>query len=186
MSLFAELTNSVNAVRPGRTKMRNYDLPLLVASFTLVAIGLLMVYSASIALADGPRYANYGRYYFVVRHGLFVAVGLLISSLVLTVPFAARVHHIPYDFHRFTRYRLAQMFSAFGAVTIEERGNDLAVIANKIIVATIRQLKVLRLPLLLIGVPASLMSLAIAHVALWFGWGSKLDPLGYGLSARKD
>ena len=86
MSLFAELTNSVNAVRPGRTKMRNYDLPLLVASFTLVAIGLLMVYSASIALADGPRYANYGRYYFVVRHGLFVAVGLLISSLVLTVP----------------------------------------------------------------------------------------------------
>ena len=86
MSLFAELTNSVNAVRPGRTKMRNYDLPLLVASITLVAIGLLMVYSASIALADGPRYANYGRYYFVVRHGLFVAVGLLISSLVLTVP----------------------------------------------------------------------------------------------------
>ena len=86
MSLFAELTNSVNAVRPGRTKMRSYDLPLLVASFTLVAIGLLMVYSASIALADGPHYANYGRYYFVVRHGLFVAVGLLISSLVLTVP----------------------------------------------------------------------------------------------------
>ena len=58
MSLFAELTNSVNAVRPGRTKMRNFDLPLLVASFTLIAIGLLMVYSASIALADGPRYAN--------------------------------------------------------------------------------------------------------------------------------
>jgi cell division protein FtsW len=86
MSLFAELTNSVNAVRPGRTTMRNYDLPLVVASLTLVAIGLLMVYSASIALADGPRYANYGRYYFVVRHALFVMVGLFIASLVLTVP----------------------------------------------------------------------------------------------------
>ncbi len=86
MSLFAELTNSVNAVRPGRTTMRNYDLPLMVASLTLVAIGLLMVYSASIALADGPRYANYGRYYFVVRHALFVAVGLFLASLVLTVP----------------------------------------------------------------------------------------------------
>ena len=108
------------------------------------------------------------------------------GSLVLTVPFAARVHHIPYDFHRFTRYRLAQMFAAFSAVQIEERGNDLAVIANKIIVATIRQLKVLRSPLLLIGVPASLASLAIAHLALGFGWGSKLDPLGYGLTARKD
>ena len=86
MSLFAELTNSVNAVRPGRTTMRNYDLPLIVASLTLVAIGLLMVYSASIALADGPRYANYGRYYFVVRHALFVVVGLFMASLVLTVP----------------------------------------------------------------------------------------------------
>ena len=86
MSLFAELTNSVNAVRPGRTTMRNYDLPLVVASLTLVAIGLLMVYSASIALADGPRYANYGRYYFVVRHALFVMVGLFMASLVLTVP----------------------------------------------------------------------------------------------------
>ncbi len=86
MSLFTELTNSVNAVRPGRTTMRNYDLPLVVASLTLVAIGLLMVYSASIALADGPRYANYGRYYFVVRHALFVMVGLFIASLVLTVP----------------------------------------------------------------------------------------------------
>ena len=86
MSLFAELTNSVNAVRPGRTTMRNYDLPLMVASLTLVAIGLLMVYSASIALADGPRYANYGRYYFVIRHALFVVVGLFMASLVLTVP----------------------------------------------------------------------------------------------------
>ena len=43
MSLFAELTNSVNAVRPGRTTMRSYDLPLAIASTTLVAIGLLMV-----------------------------------------------------------------------------------------------------------------------------------------------
>ena len=108
------------------------------------------------------------------------------GSLVLTVPFAARVHHIPYDFHRFTRYRLMQLFTAFGDVRIEERGNDLAVIANKIIVATIRQLRPPRLPLLLIGIPASLASLALAHLALWFGWGSKLDPLGYGLTARKD
>jgi SAM-dependent methyltransferase len=108
------------------------------------------------------------------------------GSLVLTVPFAARVHHIPYDFHRFTRYRLEQLFAGFAAVAIEERGSDLAVIANKIIVATIRQATPLRFPLLLVGVPASLAGLALAHLALWFGWGSKLDPLGYGVIARKD
>ena len=89
MSLFAELTNSVNAVRPGRTTMRNYDLPLVVASTILVAMGILMVYSASIALADGPRYANFGRYYFVIRQGVFIAVGLFAVTFALTVPISA-------------------------------------------------------------------------------------------------
>ena len=89
MSLFAELTNSVNAVRPGRTTMRNYDLPLVVASTILVARGILMVYSASIALADGPRYANFGRYYFVIRQGVFIAVGLFAVTFALTVPISA-------------------------------------------------------------------------------------------------
>ncbi len=86
MSLFAELTNSVNAVRPGRTTMRNYDLPLIVAVAALVSIGLLMVYSASIALADGPRYANYGRYHFVIRHAIFAAAGVFAASLLVTIP----------------------------------------------------------------------------------------------------
>ncbi len=55
MSLIADLTASVNAVRPGRTRMRNFDMPLAIAASTLLLLGLLMVYSASIALADGPR-----------------------------------------------------------------------------------------------------------------------------------
>lgn len=86
MSLFSELTTSVNAVRPGRTRMRNYDAPLVLASATLVLLGLLMVYSASIALADGPRYASYGRFYFVIRHGLFLALGLLAGAVTLSLP----------------------------------------------------------------------------------------------------
>jgi len=86
MSLFAELTGSVNAVRPGRTRMRNFDMPLVVAATTLLLLGLLMVYSASIALADGPRYASYGRYYFILRHGLFIGTGLVAAMVVITVP----------------------------------------------------------------------------------------------------
>ena len=88
MSLFAELTGSVNAVSPGRTTMRNYDLPLVIATSILVGIGILMVYSAAIALADGPR-ANYGRYSFVLRQSAYVAIGLFVSTMVLTVPMAA-------------------------------------------------------------------------------------------------
>lgn len=86
MSLFADLTTSVNAVRPGRTRMRNYDAPLVLAAATLLLLGLLMVYSASIALADGPRYASYGRYYFVIRHALFLAAGLMAGAVAISLP----------------------------------------------------------------------------------------------------
>ena len=89
MSLFADLTTSVNAVRPNRTNMRNYDPLLMIAVITLVSVGLLMVYSASIALADGPHFANYGRYYFVARHAAFVVIGFLAAALVYTVPIGA-------------------------------------------------------------------------------------------------
>src|SRR5690606_2346598 len=86
MSLFTELTSSVNAVRPGRTTMPSVDVSLLVAASALALFGLLMVYSASIALADGPRYESYGRYYFVMRHGLFLLTGLLAALFAVSIP----------------------------------------------------------------------------------------------------
>jgi cell division protein FtsW len=86
VSLFAELTSSVNAVPPGRTTMRNYDLTLIVATAILVGIGILMVYSAAIALADGPRGQNFSRYSFVLRQSAFALIGTFLATLVLTVP----------------------------------------------------------------------------------------------------
>lgn len=112
------------------------------------------------------------------------------GTLLATVPFSARVHHAPHDFHRFTRYRLAQLFACYKEVMIEERGSDFAVIANKLIVICIRLAKRSRavvwpLPFLLLwSIPAS-VSLAIAHASLRLPMGSKADPLGYGIVARK-
>jgi SAM-dependent methyltransferase len=117
----------------------------------------------------------------VLRHG---------GTLVATVPFSARVHHAPYDFHRFTRYRLSEMFSNFEDVAIEERGDDLAVIANKLIVVCMRLAKSTRksiwpLPFLILAGGAATLALAIAHLSLITGLGSRADPLGYGVFARK-
>lgn len=86
MSLFAELTSGVNAVRPTRTALPTFDRSLLSVALLLSLFGLLMVYSASIALADGPRYESYGRYYFVLRHALFILVGLVAASMAFSVP----------------------------------------------------------------------------------------------------
>lgn len=86
MSVLTDLGSAVNAVRPGRTRMPSFDLGVVCVALALVLFGLLMVYSASIALADGPRYSEYGRYYFVIRHGLFVAVGLVAAAAAFTIP----------------------------------------------------------------------------------------------------
>ena len=86
MSLFADLSSGVNAVRPGRTTMPSFDVSMVIAAAALVLFGLLMVYSASIALADGPRYESYGRFYFVIRHGIFILIGVLCALFAASIP----------------------------------------------------------------------------------------------------
>lgn len=112
------------------------------------------------------------------------------GTLIATVPFSARVHYAPYDFHRFTKYALVGMFASFHDVAIHERGSDLAVIANKLIVVAIRiatpsPWSFLRWPLLLLLLPLALIFLLIAHLALALDLGSKDDPLGYSIVATK-
>jgi SAM-dependent methyltransferase len=116
------------------------------------------------------------------------------APLLLTVPWSARRHHIPFDFHRFTRERLLHILATHGFtdIAVEERGDDIAAIANKLVVLALRTLKsvslknfVLALPFgLFFGALAGLM-LCIAHVSLAFGLGGREDPLGYFCTARK-
>jgi cell division protein FtsW len=47
------------------------------------------VYSASIALPDNPRFADYAPTHFVMRHGIFMALGLVTALVVFQVPMRA-------------------------------------------------------------------------------------------------
>ncbi len=85
MSLFGELTGSVNAVRPSRTRMLNYDAVLVTASIALLLLGLVMVYSASVTLADSPKFANYGNYYFLIRHSIYLMLGLFAAVATFSI-----------------------------------------------------------------------------------------------------
>ncbi|NEN75660.1 putative lipid II flippase FtsW [Pelistega sp. NLN82] len=69
--------------------MRDYDLLLICAIGTLLVFGLIMVFSSSIALGDGPKFVNADRYYFFKRHFLFLAAGIVICMLVtqISMPF---------------------------------------------------------------------------------------------------
>lgn len=116
------------------------------------------------------------------------------GTLILTVPWAARLHHLPHDYYRFTRFGLAAALvnAGFSSLSIEERGSDVAVIANKLVVLTMRLLRppqwrngVWSWPLAVLLAPVTAGFLGAAHIALLFKLGSKEDPLGYGAIATK-
>ncbi len=61
-------------------QVKAFDQPLLFVSLGLMMWGLIMVYSASIAMPDDPKFANYSQTHFLVRHlfalGLSMAAGV--------------------------------------------------------------------------------------------------------------
>ncbi len=117
-----------------------------------------------------------------------------LGSLILTVPWSARLHHLPHDYHRFSGRALESLFatSGFDAIRIEARGNVVAVIANKLLVLVValcsgrKPVQALwRWPAALLLSPVAAAFIAAAHVAVRFRGDETDDPLGYGLVARR-
>ena len=63
-----------------------FDQPLLWVVIALLSWGLVMVYSASIALPDNPRFANYRQTHFLLRHALAMAIGAVAALVAFQVP----------------------------------------------------------------------------------------------------
>ena len=63
-----------------------YDRSLAWAALLLVSLGLVMVYSSSIATAEAGRYTGNNSAYFLLRHSLFLALALSAATAVFLVP----------------------------------------------------------------------------------------------------
>ena len=68
------------------TTLTHFDRPLLCVALALLALGLVMVYSASIALPDSPRFARYAPTHFLARHAVALGLGFVLALLALQVP----------------------------------------------------------------------------------------------------
>ncbi len=69
-----------------RPAMAEYDRSLAWAAFLLVATGLVMVYSASIAIAEGSRFTGNNSAYYLIRQSIFLALALFAATLTFMVP----------------------------------------------------------------------------------------------------
>ena len=63
-----------------------FDQALCGVVVALLAWGLVMVYSASIALPDNPRFANYAPTHFLARHMMYLVFGFVAALLAFQVP----------------------------------------------------------------------------------------------------
>lgn len=81
-----------------RSKMMDYDQPLVWVTVILMLFGMVMVYSASISLPDSPKYANYKNSHFLMRQAMFVGVSLIAGALVFRIPIATWQKYAPYLF----------------------------------------------------------------------------------------
>lgn len=87
---------SVSSGQP--TKLAGFDTTLAWVVVCLLALGLLMVYSASIALPDNPKFSRYLPTHFLVRHVVAIALGLLAALVVVQVPVASWERAAPWLF----------------------------------------------------------------------------------------
>ena len=62
------------------------DMTLLWSGLVLLLIGMVMVYSASIAIAEAGRFTGNHPAYYLVRHGVFLAIGLVAAGFAFQVP----------------------------------------------------------------------------------------------------
>lgn len=81
-----------------RMNAASYDQMLLWVTLILLGLGLVMVYSASIAIAEADKAVGHQSTYYLIRQAIFIAVGLMAAFVTFQVPVAGWQKMAPYLF----------------------------------------------------------------------------------------
>ena len=79
-------------------QVRGFDQPLAWVVVALLMWGLVMVYSASIAMPDNPKFAKYTHTYFLMRHAMWVAMSFVAALIAFQVPMSVWEKYAPWLF----------------------------------------------------------------------------------------
>ncbi len=79
-------------------QVRGFDQPLAWVVVALLMWGLVMVYSASIAMPDNPKFAKYTHTYFLLRHAMWVVMSFVAALIAFQMPVATWEKYAPWLF----------------------------------------------------------------------------------------
>jgi len=88
----------VNVTSSQPSRVMGFDQPLVWLTLSLLAMGLVMVYSATIALPDSPRFSNYTPTFFFTRHLMAIIIAVAVSAVVTQIPMATWERMAPWLF----------------------------------------------------------------------------------------
>ncbi len=80
------------------TKVMGFDQPLMWVVISLLLLGLVMVYSASIALPDSPKYAAYAPTHFFMRHLMSLSLAIVAAGVITQIPMSTWERAAPWLF----------------------------------------------------------------------------------------
>jgi cell division protein FtsW len=86
------------APKPRNAPVAEYDTVLSWIVIALLALGTVMVYSSSIATAEAAKATGYQQSYYLVRHSLYVLLGLIAGAVVFQIPSRTWQNFAPYLF----------------------------------------------------------------------------------------
>ncbi|MDO9283060.1 MAG: putative lipid II flippase FtsW [Methylotenera sp.] len=81
-----------------RINTPSYDQGLLWVTLILLGLGLVMVYSSSIAIAEADRVVGHNSSYYLVRQAIFLVISLSAAFVVFNIPVAWWQKMAPYLF----------------------------------------------------------------------------------------
>ncbi|HOB92601.1 MAG TPA: putative lipid II flippase FtsW [Aquabacterium sp.] len=80
------------------TRIAGFDTALVWCVVAMLSLGLVMVYSASVALPDSPKYKLYAPTFFLSRHALSLAIAFIAALVVVQLPIKLWERAAPYLF----------------------------------------------------------------------------------------
>ena len=103
------------------TRVVSFDKPLLWVTLVLLIWGMVMVYSASIAMPENPRFARYTHTYFLTRHVLWLLMSFVAAVLAFQVPVASWEKAAPWLFILSLVFLIAVLIPYIGKVVYGAR-----------------------------------------------------------------
>ena len=85
----------LNALETPRRQLAEIDYALLWSGLLLLFTGMVMVYSASIAIAEAGRATGYQPAYYLTRHAVFLTIGLIAAAVAFQVPLKVWQRYAP-------------------------------------------------------------------------------------------